>query len=70
MSATQAFVRTFHVAGFTAEVSFPTLALGAVSLAVVEWSPRVPDFHRDFTRAQRLTYQRLLSEAIGEAQCN
>ena len=67
MSAQPAFVRTFVVAGFTAEVSVPRIATGVAS-AVVEWSPRVPRFEVDFTAAQRTEYQRKLMQAIEQAR--
>lgn len=66
MTAAPALVRTFEVAGFTAEVSVPRLQRGVVGSAVVEWSPRVPDFNRDFSKEQRLEYRLKLIGAINE----
>lgn len=66
MSAQQAIVRTFKIAGFKAEVSVPRVATGRVSSAVIEWTPRVPHFASDFTAAQRLEYRLKLIAAIAE----
>jgi hypothetical protein len=59
---------TFEVAGFTADVSMPRVDAGLVTSAVVEWTPRVPNFETDFTAEHRAEYRLKLITAIAEVR--